>query len=101
VAPGDVEREEIRPQLPSWSPVLSDKHLPQSLPQSLPFPSVLYGSQNDPYCSLDRARQFATAWGSRFIDYGMRGHINAESQLGDWPDGHATLCELQSSANLI
>jgi predicted alpha/beta hydrolase family esterase len=93
VAPGDAEREEVRSQLPSWAPI--------PLGKPLPFPSVLYGSQNDPYCSLTRAQQFATAWGSRFVDYGARGHLNAESQLGDWPDGHATLHELHTLANPI
>jgi hypothetical protein len=62
--------------------------------QRLPFKSVLLGSQNDPYCSLERARAFAHAWGSEFVDYGRAGHINAESGLGDWPDGHALLKNL-------
>ncbi|MBP8018460.1 MAG: serine hydrolase family protein [Hylemonella sp.] len=92
VAPGDAQRPELQALLPSWSPIILSK--------SLPFASVLYGSQNDPYCSFDRAREFATAWGSRFIDYGASGHINAESNLGDWPDGHASLVELQTTANL-
>jgi len=85
VAPGDPEREELRAVLKSWSPVVM---------QRLPFKSVLLGSQNDPYCSLERARAFAHAWGSEFVDYGLAGHINAESGLGDWPDGHALLKNL-------
>ena len=87
VAPGDVERDDLRVMLPSWSPV--------SL-QALPFPSVLVGSQNDPYCSLERARAFAQAWGSDFVDAGARGHLNAESGLGDWPEGHALLTNLMN-----
>ena len=82
VAPGDAEREEMRPLLPSWSPIAL---------QRLPFPSVLVGSHNDPYCGLERAQMFAAAWGSRFIDLGEAGHINAESGLGDWPEGQALL----------
>lgn len=85
VAPGDVEREEIRPQLPSWTPIAM---------QTLPFKSVLVGSQDDPYCTFGRAKQMANAWGSRFIDYGNHGHINTASGLGDWPDGHRLLNEL-------
>ncbi|MCJ0765607.1 RBBP9/YdeN family alpha/beta hydrolase [Variovorax terrae] len=85
VAPGDVEREAIRPLLPGWSPVVR---------QALPFPSVLLGSHDDPYCTFERARGFAEAWGSRFIDYGHRGHINANTGLGDWPEGHAMLLDL-------
>ncbi len=87
VAPGDAEREEMRPVLPGWSPVVLDR---------LPFPSVLVGSRNDPYCGFERAQRFATAWGSRFVDLGDAGHINAESGLGDWPAGHAILAELMN-----
>jgi len=82
VAPGDVEREALRPVLSSWSPVPL---------QRLPFASVLVGSQNDPYCSAARARQFADAWGSRWIDAGERGHLNADSGLGDWAEGQQEL----------
>jgi uncharacterized protein len=85
VAPGDVERPEIRDRLRSWSPVVM---------QSLPFPSVLVGSQDDPYCDIERARAFAGAWGSRFIDLGACGHINADSGLGSWPQGHLLLQDL-------
>lgn len=86
VAPGDPEREALRSVLPSWSPIAL---------KSLPFPSLLLGSQNDPYCSLERARAFARAWGSEWVDYGARGHINAESGLGDWPEGRALLDRLR------
>jgi len=85
VAPGDPEQEALRVQLPSWSPVVL---------QPLPFRSVLVGSRNDPYCTEARARAFAAAWGARYTDLGHAGHINAESGLGDWPQGHAWLQEL-------
>ena len=85
VAPADVEREALRPVLTSWSPVA---------PQTLPFKSTLVVSQNDPYCSFERATNFAAAWGSTLIDAGPVGHINAESALGDWPQGQALLDEL-------
>jgi hypothetical protein len=41
-----------------------------------------------------RARQFAAAWGARFVDIGNAGHINGESKLGDWPVGEKLLAEL-------
>lgn len=78
VAPGDVERDDLRPVLPGWAPIPLQK---------LPFPAVLVGSRNDPYCSFGRARHLADAWGARFVDQGEAGHINAESGLGDWPEG--------------
>jgi hypothetical protein len=82
VAPADVERQELRAQLPSWSPWAS---------QRLPFQTRLLASRNDPFCSSERAQQFAAAWGSEFVDMGPAGHVNADSGLGDWPWGHAQL----------
>lgn len=85
VAPGDVEQPDLRQQLPGWSPVAL---------QQLPFPSVLVGSQNDPYCTLERAQAFAKAWGCQWVDAGAAGHINTASGLGDWDAGHALLQNL-------
>ena len=62
--------------------------------KKLPFKSILVGSQNDPYCTADRAQAFAKAWGSDYLDLGFKGHVNAESNLGDWPDGRALLNSL-------
>ncbi len=89
VAPGDPEREELRAALKSWWPVPL---------QSLPFKSMLVGSTNDPYCTFERAQQFANAWGAEFVDHGARGHINSESNLGDWPEGYTLLQSLIRSA---
>jgi len=85
VAPGDPQREELRGVLSSWSPAVA---------QRLPFRSQLLASRNDPYCSFERAAQFAAAWGSELVDCGSCGHINAESGLGPWPDGHRRLLAL-------
>ncbi|MDG5974159.1 hypothetical protein H010_02782 [Hydrogenophaga taeniospiralis CCUG 15921] len=89
VAPGDAEREELRGVLPSWSPIVR---------QRLPFPSILVGSRNDPYCSFERVQGLAESWGSRLVDLGERGHINAESGLGAWPEGRGLLAELEGGA---
>ncbi len=86
VAPGDVEREDLVPLLPGWAPIVR---------QRLPFPAILAGSQDDPYCAADKARALALAWGADYRDMGARGHLNAESGLGDWPAGRALLQELQ------
>lgn len=88
VAPADVERPELREQLPTWSPVVL---------QPLPFRSVLVASRNDPYCRLERARLFASAWNAQWIEAGECGHINAESGLGSWPEGHVLLQDLMKN----
>ena len=82
VAPADVDREDIPLQTKDFGPV------PRRL---LPYPSILVASSNDPYLSLERARDFAQAWGSQFFDIGPAGHINGESGLGDWPEGKRLL----------
>ena len=85
VAPGDVEREEIRNLLPSWAPVVR---------RTLPFSSLLVASRNDPYCSYERSSEFAKAWGADLVDLGELGHINADAGLGDWPQGLSLLQQL-------
>lgn len=61
---------------------------------SLPFPSHVVASSNDPYTSIHRAQEFAEAWGSVFTDLGPRGHINTASGHGEWPRGEAFLQDL-------
>jgi predicted alpha/beta hydrolase family esterase len=61
----------------------------------LPFPSVVVASTDDPYVTIERARTFAGAWGSRLVTVGDAGHINSQSGLGDWPAGFALLQELR------
>lgn len=81
VAPPDVEG------LPDMAAVF---HSWRSVPRlPLPFRSLLVGSRNDPYCAEPVARTLAAQWGSQYIDGGACGHINAESDLGDWPQGHS------------
>ncbi|MEJ7930252.1 alpha/beta fold hydrolase [Ramlibacter sp. AN1015] len=82
VAPADPELPQLRASLHSWAPVPL---------QRLPFPATLVASRDDPYCAFERARLFAHAWGAQFMDYGEAGHINAESGLGSWPEGHVLL----------
>ncbi len=89
VAPGDVEQPDLRDQLPSWQPIAL---------APLPFASVLVASHNDPFCRFERAQALAHAWGSALRDLGDAGHINAESGLGDWPQGHAWLQQLVAGA---
>jgi len=86
VAPADVDT-----LAPSMTALQSFAPLPGG---RLPFPSLLVASRNDPYVSLERAAWMASAWGSRLVDVGSQGHINADSGLGTWPAGRALLAEL-------
>ncbi len=87
VAPPDVSLPALQPVLASWAQVPL---------QRLPFPAVVIASQDDPYGSQERAAAFAKAWGARWVDAGCAGHLNADSRLGDWPEGHAQLDALRA-----
>lgn len=87
VAPADLDNAK------SWPP--NDGHAwptsgfgfaPVPL-EPLPFPSMLLASSDDPYCSPERAQQFAAGWGSEYVEVGPAGHIADGSGHGPWPDG--------------
>jgi prephenate dehydrogenase len=85
VAPSDVDGKDSPPQTKDFAPV------PRRL---LPFPSILVASNNDPFLSVNRARELAHVWGSRLVDIGAAGHINGDSGLADWPEGKRLLRHL-------
>ena len=82
VAPSDIDA----PHYPS------DASGFQPMPlQALPFPSMVVASSDDPWVTLERARAFADAWGSSYVEIGAAGHINGDSGHGAWPEGLAML----------
>ncbi len=58
------------------------------------FSSIVVASSNDPFGSSAFARRCANDWGSRFVDIGEAGHINADSGHGDWDEGYAIFQQL-------
>ena len=91
VAPADVEALDFPGGTTGFSP------MPLT---PFPFPSIVVASTNDPYLTPPRAVQFAAAWRARLELIGERGHVNAESRLGDWPQGLAFLAELLDAPGL-
>ena len=59
----------------------------------LGIPSVLLGSENDPWMTADAARAWASTWDAQFINLGNVGHINTEAGFGPLPQAK-TLVEL-------
>ena len=51
--------------------------------------AMLVSSSDDPYSTASFSAHCATAWGAQQVDLGAKGHINADSGLGDWPEGWA------------
>jgi predicted alpha/beta hydrolase family esterase len=79
VSAPDLElNAQVPPETRPFAPVPRDP---------LPFPSMLVASRNDPFCTIERAAEFATCWGSDFHVAGDAGHINTSSGHGPWPEG--------------
>jgi uncharacterized protein len=78
VAPADPDGPVFPAEAESFRP-LPDRQLP--------FTSIVVASADDPYASPAFSRRAAALWGSILVELGRRGHINAASDLGDWPEG--------------
>jgi uncharacterized protein len=78
------------PAAPAFPRTAASGFAPLPLEQ-LPFPTIVVTSTNDPYGSEDHARACAAAWGSELVEVGARGHLNADSNLGLWPEGFRLL----------
>jgi predicted alpha/beta hydrolase family esterase len=71
-----------------WLPVPRD---------TLPFPSIVAASRNDPLARFERAAGLASAWGSRLVDIGYVGHLNPASGFGEWPQAQRIIQELMTT----
>jgi uncharacterized protein len=87
VAPPDIERDDMPPNLHPWRPVLR---------QRLPFPAIAVTSRDDPFAGTDRSAALVRDWGAAQVEIGAAGHINGDSGLGDWPAGRALLDRLRT-----
>lgn len=88
VAPPDLDRAELPPQLAPWRPVVR---------QPLPMPALLVHSDDDPYAGAEASSRLAADWAAATWVLPGRGHLNAESGLGDWPEGLHRLRQLAAS----
>jgi predicted alpha/beta hydrolase family esterase len=78
VAPPDVEENSNAMFLEEFAPIPEFE---------LDIPSLVVASNDDWYCSVERAKHFAAKWNSNFENVGNKGHINASSGLGHWHEG--------------
>lgn len=78
VAPPDLDRTDLPPQLAPWQPPIR---------QALPMPALVVYSNDDPYASIPATQQLAADWTADTWCLPGRGHLNADSGLGDWPEG--------------
>lgn len=85
VAPSDVDRADAPAAIRVFRPVPLRR---------LPFPSIVVCSSDDPFLAVERGREFAQAWGSRLVEIGAAGHVNAASGFGPWPRGESLVRSL-------
>lgn len=85
VAPSDIEAQGYTFPAKGFAPIPLDP---------LPFPSTVVASTDDPWVTPARAAYFAHKWGSRFVNIGKAGHINADSGHYQWKEGMALLKQL-------
>ena len=85
VAPADADCVEV---IKDFAPMPTEK---------LPVPTCVVGSENDPYMTLERAKFFARAWNAKWFNAGSLGHINSDSNLGEWEQGRRFLSEFEKS----
>ena len=85
VAPPDVSQTNTPPAVARWHP---------SVTQALPFKAAVWGSNDDPFSSWHSTQALAHQWGAstHYLEGG--GHINAQTGLGDWPQGWQSLQSL-------
>jgi uncharacterized protein len=86
VAAPDPEAPSFPPQARGFAPIARER---------FDCPSILVASSDDPYGDLTFARQCAKSWGSRLVNIGEAGHINAASGVGEWSEGHRLLESLR------
>ncbi len=58
--------------------------------------ATIVSSSDDPYSSTAFVDGRVRAWNAQHVALDARGHINAESGLGDWPQGWALVEALRS-----
>ncbi|MFT5580970.1 MAG: putative alpha/beta hydrolase family esterase [Psychromonas sp.] len=78
VAPADLERKDF--------PVDVSSFLPTPI-FPLPFTSMVVGSENDPYCSIEKAKKYSIHTESKFVNVGKKGHLTSSDGIERWEVG--------------
>lgn len=78
VAPSDVDHPNFPSYITGFAPMPVRK---------LPVPSIVVASSDDHVVTIERAKHFATCWGSEFVIIQNAGHIETKSGFGKWEYG--------------
>jgi predicted alpha/beta hydrolase family esterase len=64
------------------------------------IPITIVASTNDPYGSLPYVKEVADAMGASIHEIGGKGHINSDSDIGEWVEGKRLFNNFLTSLNL-
>ncbi|RPE82172.1 hypothetical protein EDF28_2045 [Curtobacterium sp. PhB137] len=82
------------PAAPGFPAAASGFAAPRPIPAGTAaarVPTCLVVSDDDPYCTADRALAFAETMGAAVLRVGPLGHVNVASGVGAWPAGRELL----------
>lgn len=89
VAPADSERADFPKDVNGFVPI------PRVV---LPFPSIVVASENDAWCSIEKAQKMANWTQSKFVNIGKKGHVTAADGVGLWETGFNLLLDFADLA---
>lgn len=97
--PGVEDKNKVRAALLVAPPDVGRTAFPASsfapMPDmAFPFPVTVVASDDDPWCDVQIAQDWARAWGADLHIISAKGHINGESGLGSWKQGQGWLSAL-------
>jgi predicted alpha/beta hydrolase family esterase len=87
VAPADSDRPTFPKECKNFSPIPRIK---------IDIPSIVVASENDDWCSIEKAQKIARWTGSKFVNIGKKGHVTALSGVGLWEVGFELLRDFAS-----
>lgn len=88
VAPPDLDADILKKNLSGF----------KAAPVVFECPSWLVYSENDPYASVQFSESMGYSHGMKCINIGMKGHINSDSNIGNWDEGFKIFNQLLSAA---
>jgi predicted alpha/beta hydrolase family esterase len=85
------------PLAPAFPEAASGFTAPRPIPGGPRVRTRLVVSDDDPYCSAERATGFAATIGAEVVRVGALGHVNVASGVGAWPAGRALLRDFEDA----